>query len=135
MTALERLAEASALLRSVEQSEELTATQRDACRHIRGLADALASSVETLQEMDGGPLRADGGTAQPQTISEIISKLDTGDAVKISYDTPQSDVEQVRRGVVEAAGKDGGVRLIPPGTPYADISAYPESRLGEVDEG
>jgi len=94
MRSLDRLAEASALLRSVEQSEELTATQRHACWHIQALVDDLASSVQTLQEMDGGLPRADGGTTQPQTISEIISGLDTGHAVKIFHDTPQSDVEQ-----------------------------------------
>lgn len=62
MRSLDRLAEASALLRSVEQSEELTATQRHACWHIQALVDDLASSVQTLQEMDGGLLRTDGGT-------------------------------------------------------------------------
>jgi hypothetical protein len=63
MNSIERLAEASALLRTVEQSQELTVAQRDACTHIRGLVDVLASSIETLQKMEGEPLRTDGGTA------------------------------------------------------------------------
>jgi len=96
MRSLDRLAEASALLRSVEQSEELTATQRDACRHIRGLADALTSSIETLQEMDGDnsdtaiddDLVTDGGcdgdeTEHSDEFREVRVEADNGRIVDV----------------------------------------------------
>jgi hypothetical protein len=83
MTSLERLAEASALLRTVENSDELTVAQRDACTHIRGNVDVLASSIETLQDMDGEPLRTDGGT-------ETLDAFDDGDA-DADYSLPPRD--------------------------------------------
>jgi len=105
MNSLERLAEASALLRTVEQSQELTVAQRDACTHIRGLVDVLASSIETLQEMDSQPLRTDGGVlnvqikdAGEQTIVEsALDELAEEEGMTISRSRGPSGIDEMTR--------------------------------------